>query len=61
MTLLTLLVVLVVLAVVGYALTRFPLDGTIRMIIQGVLVIVALFLVLQFFGVLDVLRMRAAR
>lgn len=56
MSLVLLIVVLVVIGIALYYLNQWPLDGTIKWLIRAVLIIAALFLILQAFGVLDAIR-----
>jgi hypothetical protein len=49
---LTLLVTLVVLGIILWAITQIPMDPTVRQIIRVVAIVLALFYVLQAFGLL---------
>jgi small-conductance mechanosensitive channel len=54
MSLITLVIVLVVLGVILWAINAYiPMDATIKKILNGVVVLVAILFVLSAFGVLD--------
>lgn len=54
MSLITLVIVLVVIGVILWAInTYIPMDATIKKILNGVVVLVAILVVLSAFGVLD--------
>lgn len=54
MSLITLVIVLVVLGVILWAINAYiPMDATIKKILNGVVVLIAILFVLSAFGVLD--------